>query len=176
MGYHLLAALKSRCVHLSLLGWLSSLSITSWLYSTVVCASTTRNQQRSDTPAGHEVLWKVPMQLIFPIPSLTDQTSSTPSPFEQSVILERASLKTQLLLNHSFILNPAQTQRVGSFPFLPPYSQDSAYTTCTSLSSLALPWQDCKQPKASQAPEPTQSSNTPSSHHYPPFLIAASLG
>lgn len=141
-----------------------------------MCASTTRNQQCSDTPAGHEVLWKVPVQLIFPTPSPTDQTSPIPSPFEQSIILERTSLRTQLLLNLSFILNPVQTQRMGSFPFLSPHSQGSAYTMCTSLSSLALPWQGCKQPRASQASEPTQSSNTPSFHHCPPSLIAASSG
>lgn len=50
-GYRLLAistASKSRRIHLSLLGCLSSVSITSWLYSSVVYVSTTRKQQSSD--------------------------------------------------------------------------------------------------------------------------------
>lgn len=179
MGYHLLAisaASKNRQVQLSSLGCLRSVSITSWLYSPVVCASTTRIQQSSDTPAGHEVLWKVPMQLIFRLLHL--QTKRLQLLPHLSKVLFRRQLPSghRLLLNHSFILNTFQTQRMGGFPLPSPYSEGSAYAKCTSPSSLALPWQGCRQPKASQAPEPAQTSSTPSFHHYPPSLIAASSG
>lgn len=140
------------------------------------CCVCQHHQKPPDTPAGHEVLWKVPMQLIFLTPSPTDQTSPTPSPFEQKCYFGKSFLQDRVAAEPFLHLKPCPDPKSGKFPFLSPHSQGSAYAVCTSPSSLALPWQCCRQPRASQDPEPMQTSNTPSFHHCPRSLIAASSG
>lgn len=129
VGYRLLvvsAASKTRHIHLSLLGFQSSVSITrsnsTWLYSPVVYASTPpENSNPQTSPARHKVHQKVPMQLTFLTLSPEGQASPALAPFGQRVVSETASLRTHFLLNLSFLLTPTQTQTAGSFPFLSPH-------------------------------------------------------